>query len=77
MLLRLDLIFFRRGWRNALEPRCYRVAAKVGRSRSNGLKGARWTSLWLQKPNHLLMQTVFPSIEFGLANNRLGLIQIR
>ena len=77
VLLGLDLIFFRSCHRDALESRCYRVATKVGRSRSNGLKGARWTPLWLQKPSDLLMQTVFPTIEFGLADKGLGLTQIR
>jgi hypothetical protein len=77
VLLGLDLIFFRSGRRNGFEFRSDREATKVGRSRSNGVKGAKWTSLWLQKPSDLLTQTVIPSIEFGLANNGLGLAQIR
>jgi hypothetical protein len=77
MLFGLDLIFARSGRRNAFELRCYRGAAKACRSHSNGLQGTRRSSLWLQKPGDLLMQTVFPSIVFGVADNGLSLAHDR
>ena len=77
MLFGLDLIFSRSGRRNAFEPRRYCVAAKAGRCHGNSLQGTRCSSLWLQKPSDLLTQTVFPSIEFCVADNGLSLAQVR